>query len=85
MEESHGLRGISPHSLAAQHARRNIVLPGEVTQFIELVLDFLHLCLKIREALGQSHAWAIFVQCDARLGNPVGLLGDRCLLLEQGG
>ncbi len=34
------------HSSAAQYAGRNIVLPSEVTQFIKLALDFLHLRLQ---------------------------------------
>ena len=62
----------------------NIVLPREVAQFIELALHFLHLRLKIRDARRRCHAGIILVQGKARLGDPVGGLGDCRLLFAAG-
>ncbi len=61
------------------------MLPSEVTQFIKLALDFPHLRLQVRDTRRRRNSRAILVQGEARLGNPVGHLGDRCQLLAQGG
>ena len=58
--------------LTAQHARRNIVLPREIAEFIELVLDFLHLSLKNREAPSGVTPMDGLVHRHARLSDAIG-------------
>src|ERR1700733_11166401 len=68
-------------SLAAQHTRLYIMLPGEVGEFVKLALHFVHLRLEYGQGRIRSYADGRFVERDTWLSNAILGLRQRFLLL----
>jgi len=69
----------------AQHARWNVILPGEVAEFIELVLNFADLCFQYGDARFGCDADIALVHVDAGLRYSFRRLCDVCLGFAKGG